>query len=139
MDGLCAARRTATFQSTVGAMKPIKSLERLIPVRTLLWIVLLIPILYVSTCSYTSHRQATAFDTIDIGDIEKEVVGAIGVPSRREKAGHTPFARYSSVACVDPCSERLWYENRLAFVGEAWSVELDAGGRVIRKSRWMSP
>lgn len=107
--------------------------------KILLWGVLLLSILYVSTCSYVSHRKTTGFEAINVGDAEGEVVRLLGKPSVREKAGDRPFGRYSSYACVAPCSERLWYENPLAFVGEAWSIELDTDQRVIRKSRWMSP
>lgn len=49
------------------------------------------------------------------------------------------FARYASQPCGGDCAERLWFENRLSLDTEAWSVELDKSGRVIKKSRWISP
>jgi len=107
--------------------------------KILLWGILLLPILYVSTCSYISHRGTTAFNAINVGDAEEKVVGVLGEPSVREKVGEPPFSRYSSYACMTPCSERLWYENRLGFVGEAWSVDLNANRKVIDKAQWMSP
>nr|WP_162486482.1 hypothetical protein [Stenotrophomonas acidaminiphila] len=107
--------------------------------RILLWGILLVPILYVSTCSYVSYRKATAFDAINVGDAEGEVVRVLGSPSVREKAGDPPFGRYSSKACTAPCTERLWFENRLGFDKEAWSIDLDLNRRVMDKARWMSP
>jgi hypothetical protein len=107
--------------------------------RIVLWGILLVPVLYVSTCSYVSHRKASAFDTINVGDAEGEVVRVLGPPSVREKAGGTPFSRYSSKACIAPCTERLWFENRLGIDTEAWSINLDVNRRVIDKARWISP
>lgn len=116
------------------------AVQRKRPIRKiLLWGFLLLPILYVSTCSYFSQRKTRGFEAINVGDAEGEVIRLLGKPSLREKAGDRPFGRYSSYACVLPCSERLWYENPLAFVGEAWSVELDKDQRVIKTIRWVSP
>jgi len=107
--------------------------------KILMWGILLLLILYVSTCSYVSHRKTTGFEAVNIGDTEREVIRLLGKPSLREKPGDQPYGRYSSYACSAPCSERLWYENALAFVGEAWSIDLDTDQRVINKSRWVSP
>lgn len=107
--------------------------------KVLLWGILLFTTLYVSRCSYVSHRQTSAFDAISNGDREDKVVRLLGEPFVRERRSDPPFGRYSSYACVTPCSERLWYENRMGFVGEAWSVDLDADRRVIDTARWVSP
>ena len=103
------------------------------------WAILLLPVLYLSTCSNISDRTTTAFDTIEVGDSEDDVVRVLGKPSVRERAEVPVFFRYASAGCVAPCNERLWYENRLGMVGEAWSIELGADRRVIHKSHWMSP
>lgn len=107
--------------------------------RIFIWGGLLLPVLYVSTCSYVTHRKNKGFDAVNIGDAKGDVIRLLGKPSQREKIGDRPFDRYSSYACVAPCSERLWYENPLALVGEAWSIELDKDHRVIKKERWVSP
>ena len=107
--------------------------------RILVWAVLLLPAVYVSTCSYVSHRSATSFDAISVGDAEDKVIELLGRPSVREMAGGQPFGRYGGKLCNAPCAERLWFENRLSLDTEAWSVDLDANRRVIDKSRWMSP
>lgn len=107
--------------------------------KILMWGALSLPILYVSTCSYVTHRKDKGFEAVNIGDARRDVIRLLGNPSQREKIGDHPFDRYSSYACVAPCSERLWYENPLALVGEAWSIELDEDHRVIKKGRWISP
>lgn len=107
--------------------------------RILILGVLLLPMLYVSTCSYVSHRNTVGFETIKVGDAESEVFRLLGKPSLREESGGRPFDRYSSYACIAPCITRLWYENPPSLVGEAWSIELDARQRVIKKGRWVSP
>ena len=101
--------------------------------------VLLSAVLYISTCSFISHREAKGFGAINVGDSEREVMHLLGNPSLREHAGAGPFIRYTSYACVAPCSERLWYENHLSIFGEAWSVDLNDDRRVIKKVRWVSP
>lgn len=93
----------------------------------------------VGACSYKSHARNSAFDAMQIGDTEASVIDRFGTqPSVREKPGMS-FARYASQPCGGDCAERLWFENRLSLDTEAWSVELDKSGRVIKKSRWISP
>lgn len=93
----------------------------------------------VGACSYKSHARNSAFDAVQIGDAEASVIDRFGTqPSVREKPGML-FARYASQPCGGDCAERLWFENRLSLDTEAWSVELDKSGRVIKKSRWISP
>lgn len=94
--------------------------------------------LYVATCLHTRTERQDAFDTVNVGDTVDSVIKRIGKPSVRE----TPeklFARYASTKCDAPCSERLWFENRLAFDTEAWSVSIGADGRVVEKYHWVSP
>ena len=93
----------------------------------------------IGSCAFVSHNRSNAFESVQPGASELVVVNLFGVqPSVREKAG-VLFPRYASVPCVVPCAERLWFENRLSLDTEAWSVELDKGGLVIKKSRWNSP
>lgn len=99
----------------------------------------MLPALYLSTCSYISNRTTVGFNAIDVGASEDVVVHLMGKPSIRERAEGPGFYRYASAGCVAPCNERLWYENRLGMVGEAWSIEMDANRRVVEKSYWISP
>lgn len=101
--------------------------------------VALVPALYVSTCSVISSRLGRGFESVTTGQTEQQVVDAMGQPSVREKSGGPPFRRYTAYACEAPCAERLWFENRLGMDLDAWSVELSADGRVVKKSRWVSP
>ena len=97
------------------------------------------PLLYVTSCAYISHARQAAFKVIKVGDTEKTVINKLGSAYRVEKSGGHPFLRYASRGCVDPCIERWWFENRMAFDTEAWSIEFGSDGRVLRKEEWSSP
>ena len=107
--------------------------------RIVLLIVALLPVLYISTCSVISRGKSKEFDSVSVGSTEQQVVAALGKPSVLEKNGGAHFSRYGATACVAPCIERYWFENRLTLDSEAWSVEFDANGKVIKKSHWVSP
>lgn len=93
----------------------------------------------IGACSLKSYSRNSAFDAVQVGDAEATVIARFGTqPSVRERPGAL-FARYASQPCGGECAERLWFENRLSLDTEAWSVELDKNGRVIEKSRWVSP
>ncbi len=102
------------------------------------WIIVLVPVLYVSTCSIISGSRSREFESIVIGQTEQQVIDALGQPSIREKRGGVPFQRYTSYPCEAPCAERLWFENRMSFDFDAWSVDLSDEGKIIKKSRWAS-
>jgi hypothetical protein len=104
----------------------------------LLLLVILSPVLYLSTCTYISRERVRAFDSIRIGDTRALVLKQFGNPSVYEKEGE-PYLRYSSVACSTPCVERLWYENFMTFGIEAWSVEVGWDNKVVHKAHWVSP
>ena len=106
--------------------------------KMMLWAVLILPILYISACTYKSHNGNSAFDAINTGDTEAMVIDTFGTPSVRDKPDIL-YRRYASRPCKSPCAERLWYENRLSLFDEAWSLEIDQNGRVIDKARWASP
>lgn len=110
--------------------KPIKKI--------VLLIVVVVPIIYIATCSYISETRNKAYELVKIGDTQEALIRRLGNPSVREKA-NSVFLRYTSKVCENPCVERLWYENRLALDIEAWSVELDHNNRVIKKTHWVSP
>lgn len=94
---------------------------------------------YIGGCSLISSSRNKAFEAIKIGDTEANVIAQFGAsPSVREKPGSL-FARYASQPCMGSCVERLWFENRLTFDAEAWSVELDRSARVVHKAHWVSP
>ena len=85
---------------------------------------------YVGGCAFLSRARDKAFDLVRVGDTESAVVDLFGVaPSVRERPGEL-FARYASKPCTNSCVERLWFENRLSLDTQAWSVEIDQGGRV---------
>jgi hypothetical protein len=94
---------------------------------------------YIGSCSLISSSRNKAFEGVQIGDTEANVIARFGAsPSVREKPG-TLFSRYASQPCMGACVERLWFENRLAFDTEAWSVELDRSARVVHRAHWVSP
>ena len=106
--------------------------------KVVLWAALVIPVMYISTCTLVAENKGRAFNLIKIGDTQSDVIRLLGNPSVREKSG-TLFSRYASQGCQSPCVERLWFENRLALDLEAWSIELAEGDRVIKKTHWVSP
>jgi hypothetical protein len=102
-------------------------------------VAIVILVAYMGGCSLISSSRNKAFEAINIGDTEANVVARFGAPpSVREKPGAL-FARYASRPCMGSCNERLWFENQLAFDTEAWSVELDRSARVVHKAHWVSP
>jgi hypothetical protein len=94
--------------------------------------------LYAATCLYVRAKRQEAFSAISVGDSVDSVIGKFGKPSVSETP-ETLFARYASTKCEAPCAERLWFENRLAFDIEAWSVSIGSDGRVVEKYHWVSP
>ncbi len=106
------------------------------------WVILgllALPLGAIAACTLNAYRADKAFDEVAIGDSEARVIERFGSrPSVRERSG-SHFTRYADQACQGVCTERLWFENRLSLDTQAWSVELDADHRVIRKTRWTSP
>jgi hypothetical protein len=72
------------------------------------------------------------------GDTEEKVVVLFGPPNTRELQG-TGYRRYVNDVCTDPCFERLWFENRLSIVDEAWFVALDKDRHVLKATHLISP
>jgi hypothetical protein len=72
------------------------------------------------------------------GDSEEKVVALFGSPDTREHQG-TGYRQYVSDQCVDPCVERLWFENQLSIVDEVWFVALDKDRRVLKAAHLISP
>jgi hypothetical protein len=95
-------------------------------------------LLYVVACVYIRENRQNAFGATRIGDSMNSVIKRFGDPSVKESPDHL-FARYASIKCQPPCTERLWFENRLAFDIEAWSVSIGSDGRVVGKYHWVSP
>ncbi|WLG47332.1 hypothetical protein [Pseudomonas sp. FP1740] len=119
--------------STIKGSTPKTTIKKI-----LLWVLLLAITSYITSCIFISKQKSIAFEAINIGDTQGVVIGRLGMPSHVEKPS-TLFTRYASHHCQHPCVERLWFENRLSFDIEAWSVELDEGGRVVKKAYWASP
>jgi len=105
---------------------------------TLLLFLLVSAPLYVGVCALWSKERNDTFDAIQIGDRRNTVVCRFGKPSHIEQPGAL-FTRYASRFCQVPCVERLWFENRMSLDFEAWSVELDRDGKVVRKDYWVLP
>ena len=108
------------------------------PLRLVLCSLLVILVLYLSTCSLISNSRARSFDEVTIGEELNAVLTKLGSPSKIEMPGEL-FARYASKQCSAPCIKRLWYENHLALDIEALSVEFDANDVVVNKTHWSSP
>lgn len=102
------------------------------------WTGLLLTVGLVGACSFKVHHYNTAFANIAVGDTQSAVLAKMGAPSYREPAGNS-YARYTGYPCMSSCVTRLWWEWPLTPGMEAWSVELDHEGRVIRPYRWESP
>jgi hypothetical protein len=102
------------------------------------WMLLLVPAIYVSSCSYRSYAEDKAFGAIHVGDSMDDVRTIMGQPDAYEKAGRKSPVPFSS-GCHSPCAERLWYLNRMSLIGESWSVDFDTRRRVVDKAFWESP
>ena len=107
--------------------------------RRLRWLIVLTPALYIGSCSMSSYRYDQGFTAVSVRDAEQDVVRRLGTPSVRERADGAPVLEFATAPCVEPCHVRLWYTNAWSMAGEAWSFDLDRGGRVIAKARWVSP
>lgn len=99
----------------------------------------LLPMLYGGACSAISHHREHGFAQVKIGDTKQQVIAIMGEPADHETAGGTRLAKYGVAECKAPCSERLWYTNKLSLAGEAWDVELDSSGRVMHAAHIVSP
>ncbi len=97
-----------------------------------------IPILFFSACSYISHKGNNAFDATLMGDSSASVVRKFGLPYVMQTRGNG-FPRYTADMCEGQCAKRLWFENKVSFDIEAWSVDLDEKGHVVAKYHWVSP
>src|SRR5438128_2589983 len=93
-------------------------------------------LIYGAVCIYVRTKHQEAFSGISIGDTADSVLARFGNPSVKELPGK-PFTRYASTECRTPCVERFWFENRLAFDLEAWSVSLGSDGKVVEKYHWV--
>jgi hypothetical protein len=92
----------------------------------------------VGVSGYVVSGYERAFERTSNGDSLADVLSRFGEPSVRENP-NIPFLRYATSPCRDTCAERLWWEHPILRDIEAWSVEFDAAGRVVRKTHWVSP
>jgi hypothetical protein len=102
------------------------------------WGIVLALVTYIGTCSIRSAQNQSAFLKIQNGSTTEDVIELLGPPARRETA-EAPFTRYGARPCDDGCKVRFWYENRLTLDTEAWSIEFNDQGEVIKTSHWISP
>lgn len=100
--------------------------------------IVLIPVLYLGSCGLLTHQHEKAFAQVKEGDTEQQVIAAMGEPADRETASNR-LVKYGAPECKAPCVQRLWYPNKLSLAGEAWSVDLDAGGHVVHTAHITSP
>ena len=108
-------------------------------VQLVVGVVVMLPVLYISSCTAISHVHDHDFVHVKVGDTEPQVIAAMGSPFDEEKAGGRRVPQYGAPDCTRPCVWRLWYLNRLSLVGEAWMIELDEQGRVVRTAYIESP
>jgi hypothetical protein len=99
----------------------------------------MLPVLYISSCTVIAQVHDHDFAHVKVGDTEPHVIAAMGSPSDEERAGSRRVPQYGAPECASPCVRRLWYLNRLSLVGEAWEIDLDGQGRVVRAASIASP
>lgn len=102
-------------------------------------IIVLIPVLYFTSCGVVSSQKAKAFEHVETGDTEQQVIDIMGQPQDRETSAGPRLAKYGVAACTAPCAQRLWYPNGMSLAGEAWAVELDVSGHVVHTAHVTSP
>jgi hypothetical protein len=90
------------------------------------------------SCSAVVSKYERAYEATSDGDPIELAIARFGEPTVREWS-NTPFMRYANHPCEGTCVERLWWEHPVLRGFEAWSVELDASGRVVEKAKWFSP
>lgn len=100
---------------------------------------MLVPFAYITSCSVISQVHDRDFARVKEGDQRARVIAIMGEPSDTEAVGGRRVPQYGVQECKAPCAERLWYLNRLSLVGEAWAIELDGRGRVVRTAFIESP
>lgn len=106
--------------------------------KVVMGVVVLLPTLYVGSCSVVEHQHEEAFAQVKEGDTERKVIAVLGEPADRETPSHR-IASYGSPECTSPCAQRLWYPNRMGLMGEAWAIELDGEGKVVHTAHLTSP
>jgi hypothetical protein len=78
-----------------------------------------------------------AFDSVNVGDSEQQVVARMGKPSWSERSCGKDFGQ---PGLPSGCAHEFLYRNSFApLVPEYWSVSFDKEGRVIGKSDYVSP
>ena len=97
-----------------------------------------VPITYLSSCSYITWAREEGYRQVETGNAEAEVIKNLGEPSRRTIAGEV-FLRYEGTGCSAPCAVRMWYENRMEFDIEVWTIDLDSSGSVLGKYKFVLP
>lgn len=101
--------------------------------------VMALTVFYIGGCAYNGRRIQHNFDAVAVGAEESTLVGVMGKPDAVDTASSVN-TEYAVRPCEAPCVRRLWYYNVLLPGGiEAWSFELDASGRVVGASHWVSP
>lgn len=135
-----ANKYTCKEQQPVGSVEVVghRRKRRIEPAAIILGLLVLLPTIYIGSCSYRSYANGYAFDALHAGDSEAMVLDAMGAPSAREvQAGklQVPF----SSGCHAPCVTRLWYLNRMSLTGESWSFDIGKDRQIISKVAWHSP
>jgi hypothetical protein len=68
----------------------------------------LIPVLYVSSCSAISNIHGHDFAEVKEGDMLPRVIAVMDQPSVREWSGGRRVPAYGVPDCTKPCLQRLW-------------------------------
>ena len=107
-------------------------------IRRLILVSMALAVILVVSCFVQAGRRTRALSQIAAGDNAASVISRLGQPTRRERPGK-PYLVYADRGCTKPCATRLWWEWPLLPGIEAWSVELNAAGRVVTTAHWVSP
>jgi hypothetical protein len=107
-------------------------------IKRLLLATLACVVVLVAAYSVQANRRTRALDQITAGDTAASVIERLGQPTTTELPDK-PYLLYSDHGCAAPCATRLWWEGPFLRGMEAWSVELDASGKVVKSAHWVSP
>jgi len=99
---------------------------------------LAVVVAFVVYCWLLIHKYNSGLGAVAPGDSEARVTALLGSPSYSEPAGQ-PYLRYTGAPCSSPCVRRLWWEWPIFPGIEAWSVELNSNGQVIKTYHWVLP
>ncbi|MGA7439260.1 MAG: hypothetical protein WBW32_14160 [Luteibacter sp.] len=99
---------------------------------------------YILAAIAITHYQGRVQEEIRLGASEQSVVSSfwftpgVEVATSPDPAAGRAFTTADS-RCKAPCVRRLWWIHPLLPDIEAWTVDLDGDGKVIKTYHWSSP